>query len=261
MKIGLAIWPKSDAEWVELAMSSVPDMSTSWISPDQVRLLDAFDILVVDGDSPGPSFLAYYKGYVSRHGVPELVVLGSPMSPALMNLEWETDTTMFVSKPYRIEDVVQAIKIRVTHLKAAKNPPAPAEPLSPPPPPSLESSKSETSKPEKTATNGAKSLGYLSTLRLSDLIQMLCLSNWTGKIEVTELGEGKTGEIFLNVGVLIHAKQGKIEAEDACYNMLGWGRCEFHFVEEHPPVVQTITTHWQGVMLEGARKIDEAATG
>lgn len=254
MKIGLAIWPKSDAEWVELALSNAPDMSTLWISPDQARTLDAFDILVVDGDNPGPSFLAYYKGFVGLHGVPQLVVLGSPMCPALMNLEWEPESTMFISKPYRIEDVVHAVQAKAAQLNAPEVAADKTESLIPPPPPSLQ-------KPEKTASNGAKSLGYLSTLRLSDLVQMLCLSNWTGKIEVSELGEGKSGEIFLNVGVLIHARQGKIEAEDACYTMLSWGRCEFHFVEEHPPVVQTIITHWQGVMLEGARKMDEAGTG
>jgi Domain of unknown function (DUF4388) len=249
MKIGLAIWPKSNAEWVELALTSQPEVSTSWISPDQVHLLAHFNLLVIDGDSPGPSFLAYYKGFVAKHGVPGLVVLGSPMSPALLSLEWEPDSTTFISKPYRIEDVVQAIKVRLNNDTNHTE-----ESLTPPPPPTID-------KAEKKATAGAKSLGYLSTLRLSDLVQMLCLSNWTGKIEVTELGEGQSGEIYLNVGVLIHAKQSKIEAEEACYKMLSWGRCEFHFVEEHPPVVQTITTHWQGIMLEGARKLDEAGMG
>jgi hypothetical protein len=251
MKIGLAIWPKGDAEWIELALDNLPEVSSRWISPDQARQPDLFNLLIVDAESPGPSFLSYYKSYTSRYGIPELVVLGSPMSPALLNLEWEPETTMFVSKPYRIEDIVQAVKTRIDHLASSRALTSSSETLTPPPPPAL----------EKNKGNGAKSLGYLSTLRLSDLIQMLCLSNWTGKIEVAELGEGKHGEIFLNVGVLIHAHQNKLEAEDACYEMLAWGRCEFHFVEEHPPVVQTITTHWQGIMLEGARKIDEAAAG
>ncbi|NJK91397.1 MAG: DUF4388 domain-containing protein [Blastochloris sp.] len=248
MKLGLAIWPKANAEWIELALSHIKDLSSLWIGPDQVRTLDLFELIVVDGDSPGPSFLAYYKAYASQHGSPHLVVLGTPMSPALATLPWEPEKTRFVSKPYRMEDVVLAVNSSLTLLNQDL---APA--LHPPPPPTPSSAPGKAS--------GAKSLGYLSTLRLSDLIQMLCLSNWTGKIEVTELGQNKQGEIFLNVGVLIHAEQGSHEAEEACYTMLGWGRCEFNFVEEHPPVVQTISTPWQGIMLEGARKIDEAQTG
>lgn len=260
MNIGLAIWPKSSAEWIELALGNLPETVTSWIDPSQLLVAEPYGILVVDGDSPGASFMAYYKGYAKIHGAPHLVVLGTPMSPAIVNVDWELEHTLFVAKPYRIEDVVQAVKVKIAYFKEA-----------------LPSIKEDGAVSSGTgaggnvgggsgaagivpSSNGAKSLGYLSTLRLPDLIQMLCMSSWTGKIEICELAEQKRGEIYLNVGVLIHAQQDKLEAEEACYLMLNWGRCEFHFVEEHPPVVQTITTHWQGVMLEGARQLDEIAS-
>lgn len=250
MKIGIAIWPKENAEWVELGLSAVPGSSIQLIEPKHVQALEKFDVLIADGDNPGPSFIAYYKNYVSKYGTPDLIVLGSPMSPAIMNLQWEPDETLFISKPYQIEDVVKATSSKIENLR---------KPVEKSPEPAKEAAENAAAKED--SKSNSKSLGYLSTLRLSDLIQMLCLSDWTGKIEVLELSTQIAGEIYLNVGVLIHAKQDKLEAEDACYKMLGWGRCEFRFIEEHPPVVQTITTHWQGIMLEGARLVDESKTG
>jgi len=251
MKIGLAIWPKNSTEWLDLALGSLPSTSTTWIGPEQVATVDLLKILVVDGDNPGPSFMMYFKSYTQKHGVPELVILGTPMSPLLMHIEWEPDKTMFVPKPHSIDDVVKAVQGRLEHFREVETTRLSkvTAQLTPPP---LED------RPQK---NGAKSLGYLSTLRLPDLIQMLCLSNWTGKIEITELSEARSGEIFLNVGILIHASYNRLEAEEACYKMLNWGRCEFNFVEEHPPVVQTITTQWQGIMLESARQFDETSQG
>lgn len=240
VKIGLAIWPKKSAEWVELAMSNLPNATTEWIGPEQVQNLQQFTLLIVDGDSPGPSFMAYYKSLAAQNYTPQIVLLGTPMSPVLKNLEWEPDHTVFVSKPYRMEDILKAVKS--TLEKAHPKPTALPSPL------------------EQTGSE-PKALGYLSTLRLSDLIQMLCLSHWTGKIEVMELADKKFGQIYVNTGVLVHAEFDHFEAEEACYRMLSWQRCEFHFVERHPPVVQTITSHWQNIMLEGARRLDEAAHG
>jgi hypothetical protein len=251
MNIGLAIWPKGDAEWVELALGSILGSVTRWIVPGAQTNLQPYELFIVDGDNPGASFVSYYKSYTSRYGLPYLIVLGTPMSSALMNLEWEPGGTTFISKPYRIEDIVHATKSKLSLLGRNQKEIISSDlTLAPPPKAPLESE-----------TPTAKSLGYLSTLRLPDLIQMLCLSNWTGKIEVTELGLKRQGEIYLNVGVLIHAEQEEKEAEEACYAMLAWGRCEFHFVEEHPPLVQTITSPWQLIMLEGARKQDEVRTG
>ena len=239
MKIGVAVWPKTNAEWLELGLNYLPDIQVVRVENSDVDLPPPFDLLLVDGDNPGPRFIPFYRSFQSIHGHKPLIILGQPSSPALMLLDWDPEYTLFIAKPYKIEDVVNSVTQK---LKPSSQSTDQSGPLK----------RSKNSTPIKPS----KSLGYLSTLRLSDLIQMLCLSNWTGKIEITHLAGNETGEIYLNVGVLIHARQDKIDGESSMYKMLTWGRCEFQFVEEHPLVIQSIKTHWQEVILEGARLID-----
>jgi hypothetical protein len=103
----------------------------------------------------------------------------------------------------------------------------------------------------------AKSLGYLSTLRLADLIQMLCLSNWTGRIDIENLATGDKGYVSLEDGAVRDAQQNLHEGETACYHMLSWGRCQFEFTEDVAPTRVTMNSLWQQILLEGARMFDE----
>jgi len=235
MKLGLAIWPRSQCEWYELGLGSIPDVSIAPI--DAGEDFQPVDLLIVDGDNPGPSFQAYMKHPEVRARSAVLIVLGQPTSQALSQVDWDPEQTVFVAKPCQIEDVIQTANGKLEALKKnGRLAKAPAVDVSPP---------------------VRKPLGYLSTLRLPDLMQMLCLSNWTGKIEVLNLTTQESGVLFLNAGVMIHSEQGKVVAEPAVYRMLLWGRCEFLFIEDYPPVLQTIKTHWQEIMLEGARIMDE----
>ena len=93
----------------------------------------------------------------------------------------------------------------------------------------------------------------------------MCLNLWDGRIVVHELPGGKRGQVYVGGGGLVHAtvdpaegKEPGAEGEEAVYAMLGWGRCEFRFFDRHDPVEKTIHTHWQHVLLEGARRLDEA---
>ena len=241
MKIGVAIWPKSDAEWLELGLNSLSDVKVIRIEDCDLDLPPFFELLLVDGDNPGPRFIPFFRNFQSIHGHKPLIILGQPSSPSLMLLDWEPGLTLFVAKPYKIEDVIRTVSQKLRDSAAHHKP-----------------ASTDTTPEPSSVSKTSKSLGYLSTLRLSDLIQMLCLSNWTGKIEITHLAGNESGEIYLNVGVLIHARQDKYDGEQAIYRMLTWGRCEFQFLEEHPLVVQSIQAHWQEVMLEGARLIDIA---
>lgn len=248
MKIGLAIWPTSAAEWFELSLSAIQGVSVQLIGDAETIPAEPFDVLLVDPDSPGPAFLRFFNALIRKFGPPAMVVMGPPQAGAIFGNHWEGNQTVFIPKPVRIEEVRAAVQRLIRDLEESKAPPTHKTGRVP------------------SAAGGVKrnNLGYLSTLRLSDLIQMLTLNNWAGKIEVTDLESGQTGSVYLNVGVLIHAECGSLVAEEACYKMLSWGRCEFQFVEEHPPVVQTIKTHWQHVVLEGARLMDEpdaAASG
>lgn len=235
MKIGIAISPRSAADWVELSLSVIPDVGVEIVDPSASA--PSYDLLLIDSDNPGPGFLSWHRQWVKQKPEGFLLVLGSPAAPLLMNMEWETERTVFIAKPYQLEALRDAVAERVKKLASE----APVVSTAPVP------------------AGKAQNLGYLSTLLFSDLLQMLCLNRWTGKILVKNLASGEEGEAYLNVGVLIHARQGAREAESACYEMLKWGRCEFNFVEDMAPVIQTIQTHWQEVIIEGARRLDENA--
>jgi hypothetical protein len=238
MKVGLAMWPESEAEWFELALSAIPHCQVTLIGNLETLPGEEFDLLVIDPDSPGPAFLRTFPSLVKRFGPPTMVVLGPASSGHVFGANWEADHTTFLPKPIKIEEVRTVVARKLRELQEESAPQA-------------------ARKSQKVPTPKKNALGYLSTLRLSDLIQMLTLNNWAGKIEVVDLTSGQSGSVYLNFGVLIHAECGPLVAEEACYRMLSWGRCEFQFIEEHPPVVQTIKTHWQHVVLEGARMIDD----
>jgi hypothetical protein len=238
-KLGIAIGNNDLLDWLELGLSAVADADLIKISPDTP--LTELNLYIIDADEPGRGFLTFYKNHARQHGACQMVVLGQPSSPAMMAVDWFEGDAIFISKPAQISDVVHTVKARLQALKEKKE--------------------SEASVPPAVDGDGkgTRSLGYLSTLKLADLIQMLCLNGWTGKIEINNLTTDEAGEIYLNAGLLTHAKMGQDSGKEACYHMLVWGRCRFDFIEEHPLVVKNIDASWEEVLLEGARRLDERA--
>ncbi len=244
INVALAVWPRKAAQWFDLGLKQRLDIRVHYIEPGRDDPDHHYDILLVDGDSPGPNFIAHYKSHLAIFGIPHLFVLGQPRCPALMAVEWDPDKTVFISKPYLIEDVLKGVGRKAEEIAAER-----AFTTTPPTPPANAPS-AKVSKERK--------LGYLSTLRLGDLIQMLCLSTWTGKIEITDLSTGETGVVVIHDGVLFHAATAHQTADNACHTMLNWGRCEFNFIEDIVIPERTIQAGWQEVMLEGVRLIDES---
>lgn len=240
MRIGIAIWPQTDAEWLELGLTSKLGAEVDMIGGSVRDPVAPIDLIILDGEHPGPFFLGYYRALTSGFGMPPLIVLGDIRSPALTAMEWDAAETVFVPKPYEIESVLkQVLKI-------------------------MESSESKSHSSDEDAQRDAvreespNTLGYLSTLALSDLVQMLCVSDWTGMICVEHLSQGTIGYLYISDGDLYHARTGSLSGLQACYHMLQWGRCKYSFDEEKVLDEFSIKLPWQEVMLEGARQIDEA---
>jgi hypothetical protein len=246
--VGLAIWPKKNAQWFELGLKAHPTLRVSLISNESTESGSRIDLLVIDGENPGPNFIAHYSAYVQSFGHCNIIVLGHPGCPALMTIDWDPSRTVFIAKPYLIEDVLKTIHQRLGEIGNTTSTPT-STPAS--------ASAAPTRTAPAATSERTKSLGYLSTLRLADLVQMLCLSNWTGKIDIQNLATSENGTVHIHDGVVIDALQGDLSAENACYRMLSWGRCQFEFTEDAAPTSRTIHTHWQGILLEGARLFDE----
>lgn len=238
--IAICVWPQKSGQWFDLGLKARFDVRTFHVIPGKDEPGQHYDLMLIDGDNPGPSFIAHYRAHQAMFGIPWLLVLGQPGCPALMSIEWESERAAFISKPFMIEDVLKTLNSRIDSIIELRTP---------------KTDNLNTAPYGSTKAN--KKLGYLSTLKLADLIQMLCLSTWTGKIEITNLQSMVSGEVVIHDGFLMHAASGSQIAEQACYTMLNWGRCEFNFNEDIAIPARTIQANWQEVILEGARLLDE----
>jgi ActR/RegA family two-component response regulator len=102
----------------------------------------------------------------------------------------------------------------------------------------------------------AVSLTCLSAL---DIIQLKCLANATLVLQVAS-PQG-IGRIYFENGAIIHAETPDSRGEGAFEEILRWkgGRIKEMAAAYKPP--RTINTGWQGLLLNVAQKLDEAAAG
>jgi hypothetical protein len=93
--------------------------------------------------------------------------------------------------------------------------------------------------------------------QLVDLIQMECLTQSSSVLKITS---GKaTGRIWLLKGEIIDAAAGDLNAERAFKEILSWKVGSFEMLPPEPKHPRTITTSSQGLLLDSAQWIDEAA--
>lgn len=100
-------------------------------------------------------------------------------------------------------------------------------------------------------------MGELGLLSLFDLAQLLMLNGATGTLHVNNVG--KKGYFRFEKGQIANAVDDMLnEGEDAAYRVFGWRRGTFEFRVEPPLGPRTIHDSTEGLMLEAARRMDEA---
>lgn len=101
--------------------------------------------------------------------------------------------------------------------------------------------------------------GSLSEASLPDVIQLLAMGSKTGTLSLTVPRSG--GAISFDNGRICHALiSGRhLGTEDAVFAMFAWNEGSFSFEPGvHPPAdAQLVSLGSQGVLLEGARRVDE----
>jgi hypothetical protein len=117
---------------------------------------------------------------------------------------------------------------------------------------------------EDASHSQAGTRGNLTDMSIIDLIQALGPSQRTTRITVTpdEPTENSL-TIFLNKGVITHAKLGDLEAEEAIYHALTWnsGKWLMESLEEADVPQTNIKLPNEYILMEGCRLIDEASRG
>jgi CheY-like chemotaxis protein len=93
---------------------------------------------------------------------------------------------------------------------------------------------------------------------LVDIIQLECLSQASSVLKITNgVVEGK---IWIQNGEVIHAEAPECSAEPAFQRILSWKAGNFETMPAEPNRERTIFTSYQGLLLNTAQVLDEAAS-
>jgi predicted regulator of Ras-like GTPase activity (Roadblock/LC7/MglB family) len=97
--------------------------------------------------------------------------------------------------------------------------------------------------------------GKLSDMTVIDLIQHNCMEHKTARLTLTQADE--SAYVFFDGGNITHATDNDDMGEEVIYQIISWEDGDFLLENgiEAPEV--TITNNWSGILLEGARRLDE----
>jgi CheY-like chemotaxis protein len=98
--------------------------------------------------------------------------------------------------------------------------------------------------------------GVLRRVGLQDVIQMECLARSSSVLEVANAR--LNGKIFVAEGQIIHAELGSVQGEEAFNQLLGFSGGQFNLHPFVEPAARTIEGQWEFLLMEAARKSDEA---
>jgi CheY-like chemotaxis protein len=101
--------------------------------------------------------------------------------------------------------------------------------------------------------------GNLSELSAIDVIQMLCIARKTTSLRLSE-GQN-SGVILIKDGEIIHAIWNKLAGEKALFAMMLVTDGLFNTSQIPTDIERTIQGDWQYLLIEGMRRLDEAAAG
>ncbi len=101
--------------------------------------------------------------------------------------------------------------------------------------------------------------GNLKDMSVADIIQVNCQDKKTAS--ATMVSNGREAVLYFKDGAVIHATLGSIKGEEVIYKVLSWDEGEFVLdVDVKSPEI-TIKRNWSGLLLEGAKRLDELNKG
>jgi hypothetical protein len=99
--------------------------------------------------------------------------------------------------------------------------------------------------------------GAISLPLLPDLIQIYTVSMADGALTIRR--GPQIGMIWFDQGAMVHAVCGELTGEEAVYRLLQWHDGQFSLDNGAKAPLRSITASWQKVLMEGCRRLDEAA--
>lgn len=99
--------------------------------------------------------------------------------------------------------------------------------------------------------------GRLEDMAVADLIQHNCQDRKTARVQLKN--GAQKGELFFKNGNVVHAFTGKLNGEDAVYEMINWDQGTFDLSPDVETPSITVTRTWTSLLLEAARLTDETS--
>jgi len=97
--------------------------------------------------------------------------------------------------------------------------------------------------------------GNLAQLSLLDILRMLSFGRRSGRLDIRQ--GGKTGEIYLERGNIVHAVTGTQLGEKGVYTLMGWLEGDFSFTPDVNVPDHSINTTTEQLMLEASRQAEQ----
>lgn len=98
--------------------------------------------------------------------------------------------------------------------------------------------------------------GVLRRVGLQDVLQMECLARSSSVLDISTAEAH--GAIFVKDGQIIHAQMGQLAGEEAFNHLLSLSGGQFNLKPFTEPPTRTISGSWEFLLMEAARKRDEA---
>ena len=97
--------------------------------------------------------------------------------------------------------------------------------------------------------------GNLLDMAIADLIQHNCQDHKTAQLKIEH--SGRQAILYFEDGNISHAILGNQMGEDVIYEILKWEEGTFDLETGIKPPRTSITRSWPGLLMEGARRLDE----
>ncbi len=102
-------------------------------------------------------------------------------------------------------------------------------------------------------------VGDLKDINIATLVQLNCVEKNTAQLSVnTRMG---LATVYFEKGEIIDASLADMRGEEALYRILSLAEGEFRVTEVTKLPERTISTSWEGLLLEAMRVIDETQKG
>ena len=97
--------------------------------------------------------------------------------------------------------------------------------------------------------------GTLKDMSVINLIQHNCMEQKTARLMLNR--DNQIAMVFFQGGNMVHAICGNEQGEEVVYHIISWEDGTFNLETGIEPPDVTITRSWSGLLLEGARRLDE----